>query len=117
MEDAKEPGKGAAAASGSGGTAAAAAGEEEVDDDESEAAAAAMSEAFEKLIGAAFEMVQQGKPMEAEYVLAEGEPRRRVLPNRCFVVPLLPPPAMPPHPAPIDESHWLAAPFIGVCAA
>ncbi|PRW56145.1 puromycin-sensitive aminopeptidase isoform X1 isoform A [Chlorella sorokiniana] len=43
--------------------------EEELSDDD---AADAMSEAFERLIQAAFEMVQQGKPMEAEYVLSEG---------------------------------------------
>lgn len=71
-EDAK--GANGAAGGDSGGQAAAAAPEEETDDDESEAARAAMSEAFENLIGAAFEMVQQGKPMEAEYVLSEGEP-------------------------------------------
>lgn len=41
-------------------------------DSDDEAAAEAMAEAFERLIGAAFEMVQQGKPMEAEYVLSEG---------------------------------------------
>lgn len=46
-------------------------GEEYETDDEAEAA---MAEAFERLIQAAFEMVQQGKPMEADYVLTEGMP-------------------------------------------
>lgn len=40
--------------------------------EEEDAAADAMADAFERLIAAAFEMVQQGKPMEAEYVLSEG---------------------------------------------
>ncbi|KAL4457427.1 hypothetical protein ABPG75_012292 [Micractinium tetrahymenae] len=42
------------------------------EDEEDEEAEAAMAEAFERLIQAAFEMVQQGKPMEADYVLTEG---------------------------------------------
>lgn len=46
--------------------------DEEDYDEEDEEADAAMAEAFERLIQAAFEMVQQGKPMEAEYVLTEG---------------------------------------------
>lgn len=44
------------------------------EDEEDEEAEAAMAEAFERLIQAAFEMVQQGKPMEADYVLTEGAP-------------------------------------------
>lgn len=58
-----------AAAGGSSEVAGSASDEEELSDDE---AADAMAEAFERLIQAAFEMVQQGKPMEAEYVLSEG---------------------------------------------
>lgn len=42
------------------------------DFEEEDAAEDAMAEAFERLIQAAYEMVQQGKPMEAEYVLEEG---------------------------------------------
>ena len=56
-------------AAGGGEVEAGSGSEEELSDDE---AADAMAEAFERLIQAAFEMVQQGKPMEAEYVLAEG---------------------------------------------
>ena len=60
-----------------GAEGAAAEGEEEEEEEEEveldgEAAAEAMNEAFERLIYAALEMVQQGKPMEAEYVLTEG---------------------------------------------
>lgn len=57
------------AAGGSGTAAGSPNDDEELSDDE---AADAMAEAFERLIQAAFEMVQQDKPMEAEYVLAEG---------------------------------------------
>ncbi|KAI3436463.1 hypothetical protein D9Q98_005880 [Chlorella vulgaris] len=46
--------------------------EAEESGDEEEEEEGAMSEAFERLMSAAFEMVQQGKPMEAEYVLEEG---------------------------------------------
>lgn len=59
------------AAGGGGAAAGSPSDDEELSDDE---AADAMAEAFERLIQAAFEMVQQGKPMEAEYVLAEGAP-------------------------------------------
>ena len=59
------------AAGGSGTAAGSPNDDEELSDDEE---ADAMAEAFERLIQAAFEMVQQGKPMEAEYVLAEGAP-------------------------------------------
>jgi len=46
--------------------------EGEQEEEEDEEAQEAMAEAFERLTQAAFEMVQQGKPMEAEYVLTEG---------------------------------------------
>ncbi|KAL4441005.1 hypothetical protein ABPG77_010436 [Micractinium sp. CCAP 211/92] len=42
------------------------------DEETDEEAEAAMAEAFERLTQAAFEMVQQGKPMEADHVLTEG---------------------------------------------
>ena len=81
--DAHEPAAAAAAAAAAtdapppGAEGAAAEGEEEEEEEEEveldgEAAAEAMNEAFERLIYAALEMVQQGKPMEAEYVLTEG---------------------------------------------
>ena len=79
----KAGGKGKAASSGSAGAAppppAAAAGSSVTDGggsssegEEDEEGEDAMADAFERLIGAAFEMVQQGKPLEAEYVLTEG---------------------------------------------
>lgn len=36
------------------------------------AAAASLQNAFDQLIGAAYELLAEGKPMEAEYLLAEG---------------------------------------------
>ncbi len=86
------------AAGGSGVAAGSGSDEEELSDDE---AADAMAEAFERLIQAAFEMVQQGKPMEAEYVLSEGAPPlpppgswwRGWVQNRCWGV-AMPQPAM-----------------------
>ncbi|EFN58922.1 hypothetical protein CHLNCDRAFT_140883 [Chlorella variabilis] len=76
MEGAKAGGDDTAAAAGTPPPPPAAAEggeeEEEVVEEDDEEAEAAMAEAFERLIAAAFEMVQQGKPMEAEYVLEEG---------------------------------------------
>ena len=74
--DAHEPAAAAAAppSAESASAEAAAEGQEEEVELDGEAAAEAMGEAFERLIYAALEMVQQGKPMEAEYVLTEGAP-------------------------------------------
>lgn len=69
-------GSGGAAVSSTQGDAGAAPGEGEEElewDSDEEAAAEAVGEAFERLIQAAFQLVQEGKPMEAEYVLVEGE--------------------------------------------
>lgn len=76
MEDARSGGKGGQAAAAPPPAAASGAPPPSDDDasdfEEEDAAEDAMAEAFERLIQAAYEMVQQGKPMEAEYVLEEG---------------------------------------------